>query len=59
MAGTTLTLIAQTDGRPPDVGTAVGACFFVFSAGQSTTGRLISTGLRNSAEWNSPPRHRF
>ncbi|MFI7413314.1 cytochrome P450 [Streptomyces sp. NPDC049627] len=33
------------DGRPLDTGTAVGACFFVFVAGQSTTGQLIATVL--------------
>ncbi|GAB2762430.1 cytochrome P450 [Streptomyces bullii] len=36
------------DGRPLDVGTAVGACFFVFIAGQSTTGQLIATVLRRA-----------
>lgn len=36
------------DGRPLDVGTAVGACFFVFIAGQSTTGQLISTTLHRA-----------
>ncbi|GAA3387811.1 cytochrome P450 [Streptomyces roseoviridis] len=36
------------DGRPVDVGTAVGACFFVFIAGQSTTGQLISTTLHRA-----------
>ncbi|MFI6033278.1 cytochrome P450 [Streptomyces sp. NPDC051315] len=34
------------DGEPLDVHTAVGACFFVFIAGQSTTGQLIATVLR-------------
>ncbi|MBD0841485.1 cytochrome P450 [Streptomyces sp. TRM68416] len=33
------------DGRPLDVETAVGVCFFVFIAGQSTTGQLIATVL--------------
>ncbi|MGW1953081.1 cytochrome P450 [Streptomyces sp. NPDC001920] len=33
------------DGRPLDVPTAVGVCFFVFIAGQSTTGQLIATVL--------------
>ncbi|MFF0205699.1 cytochrome P450 [Streptomyces sp. NPDC005017] len=33
------------DGSLLDVETAVGACFFVFIAGQSTTGQLISTVL--------------
>ncbi|ELS50638.1 cytochrome P450 [Streptomyces viridochromogenes] len=36
------------DGRPLDVATAVGACFFVFVAGQSTTGQLIATVLRRA-----------
>ncbi|MCT4352012.1 cytochrome P450 [Streptomyces sp. Je 1-79] len=36
------------DGRPVDVHTAVGACFFVFIAGQSTTGQLIATVLRSA-----------
>ncbi|WP_261992452.1 cytochrome P450, partial [Streptomyces sp. MS191] len=36
------------DGRPLDVATAVGACFFVFIAGQSTTGQLISTVLHRA-----------
>ncbi|MER5204083.1 cytochrome P450 [Streptomyces sp. NPDC002825] len=36
------------DGRPLDVATAVGACFFVFIAGQSTTGQLISTTLHRA-----------
>ncbi|MFF7178357.1 cytochrome P450 [Streptomyces sp. NPDC008121] len=36
------------DGRLLDVQTAVGACFFVFVAGQSTTGQLISTVLRRA-----------
>ncbi|MFG2662006.1 cytochrome P450 [Streptomyces sp. NPDC048425] len=35
-------------GRPVDVETAVGACFFVFIAGQSTTGQLISTALHRA-----------
>ncbi|MFC8342772.1 cytochrome P450 [Streptomyces sp. NPDC057280] len=33
------------DGRLLDVETAVGMCFFVFIAGQSTTGQLIATVL--------------
>ncbi|MEU0931402.1 cytochrome P450 [Streptomyces malaysiensis] len=36
------------DGEPLDVGTAVAACFFVFIAGQSTTGQLIATVLRRA-----------
>nr|WP_306459069.1 cytochrome P450 [Streptomyces sp. 1222.2] len=36
------------DGRPLDVETAVGVCFFVFIAGQSTTGQLITTVLRRA-----------
>ncbi|MGI5373013.1 cytochrome P450 [Streptomyces sp. CA-251387] len=36
------------DGRLLDVETAVGACFFVFIAGQSTTGQLIATVLRRA-----------
>ncbi|MEU4269254.1 cytochrome P450 [Streptomyces sp. NPDC026092] len=36
------------DGEPVDVATAVGACFFVFIAGQSTTGQLIATVLRGA-----------
>lgn len=36
------------DGGPLDVGTAVGMCFFVFIAGQSTTGQLIATVLRRA-----------
>ncbi|MFE7332755.1 cytochrome P450 [Streptomyces sp. NPDC057565] len=36
------------DGRPLDVDTAVAACFFVFIAGQSTTGQLIATVLRRA-----------
>ncbi|MFD3485328.1 cytochrome P450 [Streptomyces sp. NPDC058665] len=36
------------DGEPLDVGTAVAACFFVFIAGQSTTGQLIATALRRA-----------
>ncbi|MCH5677600.1 cytochrome P450 [Streptomyces gilvus] len=35
-------------GEPLDVATAVGACFFVFIAGQSTTGQLIATVLRRA-----------
>lgn len=37
-----------SDGEPLDVATAVSACFFVFIAGQSTTGQLISTVLRRA-----------
>ncbi|MEV1065574.1 cytochrome P450 [Streptomyces sp. NPDC050263] len=37
------------DGRPLDVGTAVTVCFFVFIAGQSTTGQLIATVLRRAS----------
>ncbi|MFB7407448.1 cytochrome P450 [Streptomyces sp. NPDC056202] len=38
-------------GEPLDVPTAVAVCFFVFIAGQSTTGQLISTALlRASAD---------
>ncbi|WP_260174802.1 cytochrome P450 [Streptomyces sp. PanSC19] len=36
------------DGKPTDPRTAVSACFFVFIAGQSTTGQLISTVLRRA-----------
>ncbi|MFG1667846.1 cytochrome P450 [Streptomyces sp. Y7] len=36
------------DGSPLDVGTAVGMCFFVFIAGQSTTGQLIAMVLRRA-----------
>ncbi|MGW2202012.1 cytochrome P450 [Streptomyces sp. NPDC001774] len=36
------------DGEAVDVHTAVGACFFVFIAGQSTTGQLIATVLRSA-----------
>ncbi|WP_345568175.1 cytochrome P450 [Streptomyces plumbiresistens] len=36
------------DGTLVDVGTAVSACFFVFIAGQSTTGQLIATVLRSA-----------
>ncbi|MFD5324957.1 cytochrome P450 [Streptomyces sp. NPDC127092] len=36
------------DGTLLDPETAVGACFFVFIAGQSTTGQLISTVLRRA-----------
>ncbi|WP_328875947.1 cytochrome P450 [Streptomyces sp. NBC_00287] len=44
---------ALTDHRTPDgerldVETAVAACFFVFIAGQSTTGQLIATVLRHA-----------
>ncbi|WMX43747.1 cytochrome P450 [Streptomyces roseicoloratus] len=45
------------DGSLLDPGTAVGACFFVFIAGQSTTGQLISTVLRGAlAEPGAWPR---
>ncbi|MFI8320530.1 cytochrome P450 [Streptomyces sp. NPDC085529] len=36
------------DGAPLDVDTAVAACFFVFIAGQSTTGQLLATVLRSA-----------
>jgi cytochrome P450 len=36
------------DGKPLDIETAVSACFFVFIAGQSTTGQLISTVLHRT-----------
>ncbi|MBI0379491.1 cytochrome P450, partial [Streptomyces albiflaviniger] len=36
------------DGAPLDPQTAVAACFFVFIAGQSTTGQLIATVLRRA-----------
>ncbi|WP_229713816.1 cytochrome P450 [Streptomyces fuscichromogenes] len=36
------------DGALLDVETAVGVCFFVFVAGQSTTGQLIATVLRRA-----------
>ncbi|MGP4090686.1 cytochrome P450 [Streptomyces sp. KR55] len=36
------------DGEPLDTATAVAACFFVFIAGQSTTGQLIATVLRRA-----------
>ncbi|MFH8253964.1 cytochrome P450 [Streptomyces roseolus] len=36
------------DGAPLDTATAVAACFFVFVAGQSTTGQLIATVLRRA-----------
>lgn len=36
------------DGSALDVATAVAVCFFVFIAGQSTTGQLISTVLRTT-----------
>ncbi|MEU6882402.1 cytochrome P450 [Streptomyces sp. NPDC046712] len=36
------------DGELLDLQTAVGACFFVFVAGQSTTGQLIATVLRGA-----------
>ncbi|TXS52707.1 cytochrome P450 [Streptomyces sp. t39] len=35
-------------GEPVDTATVVAACFFVFVAGQSTTGQLISTVLRRA-----------
>ncbi|MFD0312900.1 cytochrome P450 [Streptomyces flavalbus] len=38
------------DGTPLPAETAVGACFFVFIAGQSTTGQLIATVLRRALE---------
>lgn len=37
------------DGTTLDVATAVAACFFVFVAGQSTTGQLIATVLRRTS----------
>jgi hypothetical protein len=37
------------DGRVLDAETAVAACFFVFVAGQSTTGQLIATVLRRAS----------
>ncbi|WP_175412128.1 cytochrome P450 [Streptomyces sp. TRM64462] len=37
------------DGSELDVPTAVAVCFFVFIAGQSTTGQLISTVLRTTS----------
>ncbi|MBE8477410.1 MULTISPECIES: cytochrome P450 [Streptomyces] len=37
-------------GEPLDAPTAVAVCFFVFIAGQSTTGQLISTVLRRALE---------
>ncbi|MGW5640025.1 cytochrome P450 [Streptomyces sp. NPDC003832] len=36
------------DGERLDVATAVAVCFFVFVAGQSTTGQLIATVLRHA-----------
>ncbi|WP_430542119.1 cytochrome P450 [Streptomyces roseofulvus] len=36
------------DGAPLDADTAVAACFFVFIAGQSTTGQLLATVLRSA-----------
>ncbi|MFD4510260.1 cytochrome P450 [Streptomyces sp. NPDC058457] len=36
------------DGAPLDAETAVAVCFFVFVAGQSTTGQLIVTALRRA-----------
>jgi cytochrome P450 len=48
------------DGEPLDVETAVAACFFVFIAGQSTTGQLIATvlrrGLTESGLWQRAAR---
>ncbi|MFJ2007170.1 cytochrome P450 [Streptomyces chartreusis] len=38
------------DGRSLDAETAVAACFFVFIAGQSTTGQLIATVLRRALD---------
>lgn len=38
------------DGEPVGTATAVAACFFVFVAGQSTTGQLISTVLRRALD---------
>lgn len=38
------------DGSALDVATAVGTCFFVFVAGQSTTGQLIATVLRRALD---------
>jgi cytochrome P450 len=38
------------DGEPLDARTAVGVCFFVFIAGQSTTGQLIATVLRRALD---------
>ncbi|UYQ66175.1 cytochrome P450 [Streptomyces peucetius] len=35
-------------GEPLDTATAVSACFFIFIAGQSTTGQLIATVLRRA-----------
>ncbi|MGW0468868.1 cytochrome P450 [Streptomyces sp. NPDC003027] len=55
-----LTRHVLPDGRPLDVRTAVGTCFFVLVAGQSTTGQLLSTVLRGAlAEpglWPRPAR---
>jgi cytochrome P450 len=46
------------DGKPLDVETVVSACFFVFIAGQSTTGLLVSTVLHRTlaepALWPGP-----
>lgn len=36
------------DGKPMDAAVAVAACFFVFIAGQSTTGQLIATVVRRA-----------
>ncbi len=38
------------DGTPLDADTAVAACFFVFIAGQSTTGQLLATVLRSALD---------
>ncbi|MFJ9565307.1 cytochrome P450 [Streptomyces fuscichromogenes] len=47
-------------GKLLDVATAVAACFFVFIAGQSTTGQLIATVLRSALAdtglWEQMPR---
>ncbi|MFF8846368.1 cytochrome P450 [Streptomyces sp. NPDC015127] len=40
----------RPDGTPLDAATAVAVCFFVFIAGQSTTGQLISTALLRAVE---------
>ncbi|KUO09966.1 cytochrome [Streptomyces sp. DSM 15324] len=50
------------DGGPLDARTAVAACFFVFIAGQSTTGQLIATVLRRGLSepglWRQLPHER-
>ncbi|MEU1184258.1 cytochrome P450 [Streptomyces sp. NPDC005820] len=50
------------DGEPLDARTAVAACFFVFIAGQSTTGQLIATvlrrGLTEAGLWRLLPHER-